>query len=243
MSTNPVFLSASGQKILKGIHITLAAITLGGILSMFALFLLKIGSPEMDQFPLDKSIYFINNSVVYYSVMGNILTALAYALYTRWGFFKHDWIVAKWALLITLAVLFMVWFIPVINGMTSLSDSKLHLGEAAQQYKDLVSKGLFRSFVLFGLFVAIFFVSTIKPWGRRKEDLITNLKRLRIMLVTLTVLFIASGVMSNINLNKLRNMPINDTDLTREFQTEFMKVFLLVEEVLMRLKSRFKMKK
>lgn len=214
MSDNPVFLSASGQKVLKGFHITLAAITLGGLLSMFALFLLKITNPEMNQYPLDKSIYFINNSVVYYSLMGNILTALAYALYTRWGFFKHDWIIAKWALLVTLAVLFMVWFIPVINGMTSLSDSKLYLGDAAQQYKELVSKGLFRSFVLFGLFVAVIFISTIKPWGRRKEDLITNLKRLRIMLVSLTILFLASGILSNINLNKLRNMPIQDTDLT-----------------------------
>jgi uncharacterized protein with FMN-binding domain len=214
MSTSPVFLSADGQKILKGFHLTLAAITLGGLLSMFALFLLKASNPSMDQFPLDKSIYFINNSVVYYSVIGNVLTALTYALFTKWGFFKFDWIVAKWALLIVLAVFFMVWFIPTVNGMTSLSDAGLHLGDSAQEYERLVSKGLFRCFVLIGLFVAIFFISTIKPWGKRKEDLISNLKRIRRMLITLTILFVAFGIIGNINLNKLRNMPIENSDLS-----------------------------
>ncbi len=214
MSTSPVFLSASGQKILKGFHLTLAAITLGGLLSMFALFLLKASNPEMDQFPLDKSIYFINNSVVYYSVIGNILTALTYALFTKWGFFKFDWIVAKWALLIVLAVFFMVWFIPTINGMTSLSDAQLHLGGAAPEYEKLVSKGFFRCFVLIVLFIAIFFISTIKPWGKRSEDLISNLRRIRIMLISLTVLFVAFGILGNINLNKLRHMPIEDSDLS-----------------------------
>ena len=214
MSTSPVFLSSSGQKILKGFHLTLAAITLGGLLSMFALFLLKASNPEMDQFPLDKGIYFLNNSVVYYSVLGNIFTALTYALYTKWGFFKFDWIIVKWALLIVLAVFFMVWFIPTINGMTSLSDARLHLGGSSEDYQSLVSKGFFRCFVLIGIFVAIFFISTIKPWGKRKEDLISNLKRLRVMLISLTLLFAAFGIMGNINLNKLRNMPIENSDLS-----------------------------
>lgn len=214
MSANLTYLSTSGQKILKGIHLTLAGITLGGLLSMFALFLLKMFNPEMDQYPLDKSIYFLNNSVVYYSIMGNILTALTFALYTKWGFFKFDWIVAKWGLLLVLAVVFMVWYIPVINGMTSLSDSGLYLGDSAETYQDLVSKGFFRSFVLVALFITIFFVSTLKPWGKRKEDLVSNMRRLRRMLITLTVIFIGFGIMSNVNLNKLRNMPIEDTDLS-----------------------------
>lgn len=215
MNANPVFISVGGQKILKGFHLVFAAITLGGLLSMLALFVLKTSHPDINQFPMDRSIYLINNSVVYYSVMGNILTAMTYGLFTRWGFFKFDWIVVKWLLLIGLAVLFMMWFIPAVNGMTSLSDAGLNTAGAEAEYSDFVQRGMFWCVFLIGLFVAIFFISTIKPWGKRKEDLVSNIRRMRIILLSLTFLFLVFGIIGHINLNKLRKMPIENSNLSK----------------------------
>ena len=181
---------------------------------MLALLGLKISNPDINQFPMDRSIYLINNSVVYYSVMGNILTAMTYGLFTRWGFFKFDWVVVKWLLLIGLAVLFMMRFIPSVNGMTSLSDAGLNTAGAEAEYSDFVQRGLFWCVVLIGLFGAIFFISTIKPWGKRKEDLVSNIRRLRIILLSLTFLFLVFGIIGNINLNKLRKMPIENSKLS-----------------------------
>lgn len=171
MNANPVFISAGGQKILKGFHLIFAAITLGGLLSMLALLGLKISNPDINQFPMDRSIYLINNSVVYYSVMGNILTAMTYGLFTRWGFFKFDWVVVKWLLLIGLAVLFMMRFIPSVNGMTSLSDAGLNTAGAEAEYSDFVQRGLFWCVVLIGLFGAIFLFRPSNPGANEKRIL------------------------------------------------------------------------
>lgn len=213
MPSSPVYLSSAGQKILKGFHLTFVAVSLGGLLYMFGLFLLKINNPDVPQETYDETIYFLNNSVVYFTVFGLVLTTMIYSLYTKLGFFKHDWVLMNWVLLIGMAVIFMIVFNPSINGMAPLSDAGLNISSGKEDYEEYMKKGFFWNFVLIGILIGITIIYFMKPWASRAEDLISNVSRIRRLFIFTTLFFLVFGIMGTIDLNKLKDMPVKDSTL------------------------------
>ncbi len=211
---NTLMLKARGQKILKAIHIICTAFVIGGLLSMLVLTMLKQhGKVGDNPFLIDWSIYQINN-VVTYSFLGIVLTAFVYALFTKWGFFKHHWITVKWAGLVILFVLFWFWIGPAINGTVGLSDGGLHLTTARDEYLDYSAKS--RLFIIIMGLIILFlcFISTYKPWGTRKKEYRVNRKVIIIVVGLLVVAGVVNSVLSSMRLRKYRTMEIADSALS-----------------------------
>lgn len=97
-------LSARGQKVLKALHILTAVCWVGGALSLFAL------NHFIGDFAFGEQAYGLNFAkhaidvaiVILPGAIGCFLTGLCYSLFTSWGFCKHGFVLAKWALSIFL---------------------------------------------------------------------------------------------------------------------------------------------
>jgi hypothetical protein len=99
-------LGKNGRKILKGFHITFVSLVGGGLFSTMILFLGKRSlGLNANVFLMDLSIFRIFSWVVNYAFFGIIVTAVIYALFTPWGFFKHHWIILKWIVLVGMFLL------------------------------------------------------------------------------------------------------------------------------------------
>jgi len=206
-------MNTTAQKILKIFHLTFAGISLGGMAATLLLLLIKLNNPNFTYLSeVDYIIYILNNNVTIYSVYGTIVTTLIFALYTNWGFIKYHWVIIKWALLILLAIVFIWMFIPTINGMASLSDAGLHQSDTNIEYLSLLSNAVKYNVIVFVIYITLYFVSTIKPFGKRNKDIVSNRKRARLIVGIIVIIAIGFNIMGTVSLNKLRNMTIANSD-------------------------------
>lgn len=210
-----LMLGAEGQKVLKYLHVTCAALCLGGLLSILVLIALK-GNIDANQNPflVDLSIYKLFKVVVTNSFYGILLTAVVYALFTRWGFFKHHWITVKWLGVVVAFAFVWFWLGPAIDGMVSLADGGFSLPDAHDQYLSYASRSKIHILVVSFLLLLMFLISVVKPWGMRKRQLKVNRKVVLGVVLALAFLAVLSLAMQTITLRRIRNMEIRDSDLS-----------------------------
>lgn len=207
-------LSGNYLKILKTLHVGFIAVTFGGIIALEVILFLKLSNQSMTfTNDLDYIIYKLNNGIIYYSFLGIVATTIIYGLFTSWGLLRFYWIIIKWILLFVFVILFIIFFSPSINALASLSDSGMQLGTGQKEYINLLNNSFQLNLMLILILTTIFFISTIKPFGKRKSDLLSDNRIARISILCLIIISVASGVFGSINLNRLRNMKIQNPDI------------------------------
>ena len=207
-------LTGSYLTILKTFHILFIGINFGGLLASQIILRLLIsggliseaGNPELILYRLD-------NFMVYYSLLGLATTSIFFGLFTNWGIMKYRWIIIKWLLLFTLAGVYLVVYTPCLNGIVSLSSGGFNSKDAEELYEKLLQKSFYSNIILLSLLVTIYFISTIKPFGKRNSDFLSENKMARISIIAIIILSVGFGLMGSINLKRLRTMKINTPDL------------------------------
>lgn len=93
-------LGPAGMKWLKIIHILLAAMFFGGIMSSLALhFAVNMAAYE-ETLSFYQHAVIISDHTIRIGAVGTLLIGFIYGILTKWGFFKHRWITVKWVLFI-----------------------------------------------------------------------------------------------------------------------------------------------
>jgi uncharacterized protein with FMN-binding domain len=201
--------------ILKTVHLLCIVLFFGGLAAILVILGLKLsGNLILSSAEADFIIYQLNGNLIYYSFIGLTTTAIIYGLFTNWGILRHRWIIIKWVLLFTIAGIYIIAFSPSINGIVSLSSGGLNSGETENLYEALVRKSIFYNIILISILLIIFFISTMKPFGRRSSDILSENKTARISILALLLLSLGFSIMGSLNLNRLRSMEIHNLDLT-----------------------------
>ena len=164
-------LTANGVKWLKGFHLIAVACWVGGAVSLISLYFLKAGINDgRVLYGINQSLHHVDMSIVVVpGATGTLLSGLAYSLFTKWGFFKHNWLTFKWVITVT-AILFGTFFLgPWEANMMEIS-GKLgmeSLGDIAYRYNERMNLvfGTFQVLILMGTI----FISILKPWKSKKE--------------------------------------------------------------------------
>jgi uncharacterized protein with FMN-binding domain len=208
-------ISGISLSILRTVHLLFIVLFFGGLAVLLVILEFKSsGSLILSSAEVDLIIYRLNGNLIYYSFLGLTTTAIIYGLFTNWGILKHRWIIIKWVLLFTIAGIYIIVFSPSINGIVSLSSGGLNSREAETLYEVLLRKSISSNITLISILLIIFFISTLKPFGRRIYDLLSENKIARISIFVLLMLSVGFGIMGSLNLNRLRSMEINNPDLT-----------------------------
>jgi uncharacterized protein with FMN-binding domain len=207
-------ISSISLSILKTVHLLFIVLFFGGLAAILVILGLKSsGSLILSSAEADLIIYRLNGNLIYYSFLGLTTTALIYGLFTNWGILRYRWILIKWVLLFIIAGIYIIVFSPSINGIVSLSSGGLNSGEAGNLYEALLRKSILYNIILVSILLIIFFISTIKPFGRRNSDILSENKIARISIFALLILSAGFGIMGSFNINRLRSMKINNPDL------------------------------
>lgn len=205
------------KKILKIFHIILSASILGSLLSILIIFIVKQNFHIVTEnfFAIDLSILKIFTWGVNYAFFTLMLTSFLYGLFTEWGFVKHRWIIFKW--MIVLIIFSVTWFGlgPAINGMTSISDVGLSNSTMSIEYLNFQQKAIVYIVIELVSILLIFGVSALKPWGIRNVKRQIKQKTVAMILVPLIAIGIVIATINAMNLNKIRNMPIKNINITK----------------------------
>ncbi len=163
-------LSPNGQKCLKIIHLLLVSIWFTSIVIMTAIAFLAKGLKDGGEFYMLNYIYhFIDFKILTPAAIGTFITGLVYSIFTKWGFFKHGWIIYKWFVTLALILIGTFYLGPMTAEMLNIShELKLKALENAE-YLSKFEIGLWAGFINSFLLILAFIFSTLKPWKNLKR--------------------------------------------------------------------------
>ena len=89
-------LSKNPKRLLDLAHLVFASLWLGGFTIMFC-FSIMMSNGSIAE-PFGATIIATVKSLVTICIPALMVTGLLYSLFTKWGFKKHGWVIAKWSL-------------------------------------------------------------------------------------------------------------------------------------------------
>lgn len=162
-------LSITGQKWLKCLHIYFASIWVGcaTVLTVMQFFIEPESGSEL--YGSVATIDFIDLFILVPGAIGTFLTALVYSIWTKWGWFKHNWIIVKWIICISGIIFGTFWLGPWISGMSDIAKNKGMQALTDSSYlSNRYNSIVFGTFQLCTIIFAMF-ISTLKPWKKKKS--------------------------------------------------------------------------
>lgn len=162
-------MSAAVQKVLKAVHLISVCCWLGGGTALFLLSAAKYQGWITGQavYGADLAAHVIDRWVVVnLGAFLCFMTGLAYGVLTKWGFFRHRWIVLKWVVLF-LCIGFGIWLGGKEQAMLALSHTLGEEAMAAPEYRAVLLPYCLGGLMQICVLVAVVFISIFKPFGRR----------------------------------------------------------------------------
>lgn len=159
--------TVNSQKMLKVLHLYLAAVWCGGAASLFAIHCLYFPNSGPELYARNMALIFIDYYIIVPAAVGSILTGLFYSQWTHWGYLKHYWIIVKWGLTLFIFALGVFWLVPWLNTIMEISmalrDTTV-IDYSRYDVADFIHFGMTVAQTALLLFMII--ISVIKPWGK-----------------------------------------------------------------------------
>ena len=85
------------QKALKTVHLISASLWLSNVIALLFLPIISRNIASGDELYMYNVVYhFIDMFLLTPAAIFTLITGLIYSIFTKWGFFKHGWIIYKW---------------------------------------------------------------------------------------------------------------------------------------------------
>lgn len=161
-------LGRTARNALLGLHVLFASTWIGGVAALLLVSLVGRAPRGGDALALAReAMQWIDWVIIIPSCLGSLGTGFLFSWLTSWGFFRHWWLVIKWALT-TAMILFGIFFLgPWVDGTAKMAAERglVALGDPA--YTATALRVLGFSVVQMALLVLMLFLSTLKPLGKR----------------------------------------------------------------------------
>ena len=163
-------LTISQQKLLKAIHLVSVSLWLS---SVVILMLLPIISKRItlgdELYMYNRAYHFIDMLILTPAAMLTLITGLIYSLFTKWGFFRHGWIVYKWFVTLFIIITGTVYLGPMVTKLLEISDVKRIAALQDQYYIQGEIVGQYAAIINSSLLIIAVFLSVYKPWKNVKK--------------------------------------------------------------------------
>ena len=166
MGNGELKISGRSLKWLKAMHIYLGSVWGGGAASLFALHCLYFPDTGPELYARNMALIYIDSYIIIPSAVGVLLTGLLYTQFTKWGYVKYYWVIAKWSSTLVFVLAGFFWIVPWLNRLRE--SSLLYRGQtlvdpsfSAPMFSHIVMAAAQALLVLFIVIISVF-----KPWGR-----------------------------------------------------------------------------
>lgn len=213
MADGDLILPDKWRKVLSIIHQVLVGVFFLSAIYILVLLVMRSSAEGLKLKSLDLKVYTTVNGIFSWSFYTVIVSALIFALFTKWGFFKFRWIIAKWFLSGILFCITMFFVYPAVSGLVALRSGGFIIDGARDEYSRLGKTAMAWLIVEIILIAAMKVFSKLKPWGIRKKTLKIGHKTVLIITAAAVLIGLLFITVNFISLNKIRNMTINEPDL------------------------------
>jgi hypothetical protein len=161
-------LGRTARNALLGLHVLFASTWIGGVAALILVSLVGRSPRGGDALALARdAMQWIDWVIIIPSCLGSLATGFLFSWLTNWGFFRHWWLVIKWALT-TAMILFGIFFLgPWVDGTAKLAAERGLVALGDPGYTATALRVLGFSVLQIALLVLMLFLSTFKPFGKR----------------------------------------------------------------------------
>jgi len=163
-------LGKNGKKWLKSFHIFFAGMWVTGGLTATLLIILINANTGDELYGINKVIHFIDLVIIVAGNTGLIITGIIYAIFTHWGWFKFKWINVKW-IITTIGMLFGIFFLGLwVTTMLDIAKDEGLKALTNPDYQFAVKMIMWLGSIQVASTIFALFISTFKPWKKKKID-------------------------------------------------------------------------
>lgn len=163
-------LGTKGLQVLKISHLLFAIMWIGGVMALVSLQLGQTPQTKEMMYTAAQSHLIVDEYFLIPGGVGIIVTAVLYGSLSKWGFFKHKWLVVKWILTVLLVVLGAGYMGNTIKEnmvyaqklLTDNADTSIFLANV----RNVAIAGI----VQLICFVYIIDISVVKPWKKKNAS-------------------------------------------------------------------------
>jgi len=158
-------LSVSQQKFLKGFHLVVAGLWLSCVMVLGLMPIIAAGLTSGDEiYMYNLAYHFIDILVLTPAAVITLLTGVVYSVFTKWGFFKHGWLIYKWIVTLLIIVVGTFYLGPMVTELLEMADAKRAAVLQDPKYLQGHTIGLCAAIVNSILLILAVFFSVYKPW-------------------------------------------------------------------------------
>jgi len=183
-------------KILTTLHLICLGLVMGaaaGVLT--SLRLMYTRGDNLDHLTADAYQATLVNGLFMWALYGLLASAIAFSLFSSWGFFRHTWVVLRWVGMALIVLCSAIWLIPAVDGMAALSDGLYSIPDAGERYSSLFRQAFTMACVVIGIGVILMGLSVFKPFGQLQTR---QLSRGTTIIIRVAVLLLVAGAMAAI---------------------------------------------
>lgn len=151
-----------GLKTLKAIHMILMSMWVGGAFGMNLLLFACVPANGEEMFMRAKYLKVIDDMLVIPGAIGCLVTGLLFGIFTKWGFFKHGWLTAKWILTVTMILVGTFALGPRVNGNVVADNPAFYVITNAEYWNNVHVNEIIGLAQLLGILVVVI-ISVAKP--------------------------------------------------------------------------------
>ena len=108
--------------------------------------------------------HFIDMFILTPAAIITFLTGLIYSLFTKWGFFRHGWMIYKWFVTLLIIITGTFYLGPMVTKLLEISEVKRIAALQDQYYLQGEIVGQYAAIINSSLLVIAVFFSIFKPW-------------------------------------------------------------------------------
>jgi len=163
-------LGITGLRWLKILHLLFASLWLGGAVSLILVMVLTEPAGGDELYAVHAAMKIIDDFVIITGANGCLVTGLAYGIWTRWGFFRQNWLTVKWILVILQVALGTFFLGPWLNGNVEIARTERAAALSNPVFLKQESLNLNWGVIQVVLLLIVLWLSVKKPWKKKKKS-------------------------------------------------------------------------
>lgn len=161
-------MNPKAMKWLKFFHVIFAITWIGSAMGLLLIPSVVIPDGENQMYTMAYIVWLLDQLLIWVGVMGILITAIIYGVWTKWGFFKHKWLTLKWVTTIVMILLGTFVMGPAVDG--NVCDLKWYDQNSMQFYDNLRITIIWGS-VQFTMLLFVVYLSVFKPFKAKNKEI------------------------------------------------------------------------
>lgn len=163
-------LTASQQKILKTVHLISVSLWLSSVITLIFLPIISRNIASGDELYMYNVVYhFIDMFLLTPAAICTFITGLIYSMLTKWGFFKHGWLIYKWVVTVLIILTGTFYLGPMVTKLLEIAKIQRIDALQDQYYVQGETIGLYAAIINSLLLIVAVLFSVYKPWKNTKN--------------------------------------------------------------------------